>query len=591
MQKRNLRTFLLDLSSKTLTQRQWMLLLSMIVGLLSGLAAVMLKTTVHYIHELLISRFNVTSGNPEFIIYPAIGIVLTVLFVKYVVRDDIGHGVSKILHAISRGRGRLRAHNMWSSMVSSTLTVSFGGSVGLEAPIVITGSSIGSNIGRYFRLNRRDMILLIGCGAAGAVSGIFKAPIAGVVFALEILMLDLTMASLVPLLIAAVTAAVLDMLLMGENVLFSYEQASPFLIREIPWYILLGAFTGMVSVYFSRTSLMVETWFAKIGKPYLRVAFGSALLGLFIFFFPPIFGEGYSSLKLILNGLSAALTNNSLFYQVRYHEVWFPVFLLLVLIFKVFAMSATLGSGGIGGIFAPSLFMGGVSGLFVSRILNQTGYLHLNESSFALAGMAGTMAGIMHAPLTAIFLIAEISNGYELFIPLIITATISFVTINYFEPHSVYAKRLAEKGELITHDKDRSALGLMKIDRLIETNFLTVAPHQTLGELVQVIEKSERNVFPVVDNDNHFHGVVFLNDIRHIIFKRELYDTVFVSDLMFMPDVLVEITETVEQVAQKFHSCHHYNLPVLDRGRYVGFVSRANLFSAYRRIVQEFSDE
>ncbi len=568
-----------------------MMILGLVVGVFSGLAAVLLKNLVHFTHLLLIDQLDVTTGNLLFIAFPLIGIALTVLFIKYVVREDISHGVSKILYVISRGRGRLKRHNTWSSMIASTLTVSFGGSVGLEAPIVLTGSSIGSNIGRYVGLNKKNLILLIGCGAAGAVAGIFKAPIAGIIFALEVLMLDLTMASLIPLLMAAATATLLDHFFMGKDVLFYYTLTEQFDLKSIPWYIVLGVFTGFISVYFTRMNLRLESVFKKINNPLKKVIFGGVTLGILIFLFPPLFGEGYSSLKLIITGQGMDLTNNSLFYPIR--DTFFPflAFLVLILIFKVIAMSVTTSSGGIGGIFAPSLFMGGVSGYLLAKLFNQIPFANVSESNFALAGMAGVMSGVMHAPLTAIFLIAEITSGYELFIPLIITATISYITIMYFEPHSIYTRKLAIRGELLTHDKDKSALSMLTIEKLIETNFLSISPNATLGQLVKVIENSERNIFPVIDKDSIFFGVVFLNDIRHMVFKPELYDNTLVKDLIYLPDVIIDKNEPMEEVARKFHSCKHYNLPVLDGDKYLGFVSRANVFSAYRRIIHEFSEE
>jgi CIC family chloride channel protein len=552
---------------------------------------VILKNTVHFTHDFVTSQFDVSRVNLFYLATPIIGIMLTVLFVKYFVKDSIDHGVSKILYAISRGRGELKPHNTYSSMIASTLTVGFGGSVGLEAPIVLTGSAIGSSIGRFFRMSQRNLILLIGCGAAGAVAGIFKAPIAGVVFALEILMLNLTMTALIPLLIAAVTATVLDYFFMGEAVEFAYEVVNPFNLKEIPWFILLGIFTGFVSLYFTRANNKVESWFAGIQQDYKKFLIGGLALGMLIFLFPPLFGEGYVALKTILAGNGEDLANNSLFFPLKNNFWLFPGFLALILIFKVVAMAVTTGSGGIGGVFAPSLFMGGVSGFFVGRLLNTFTFINVSESNFALAGMAGVMAGVMHAPLTAIFLIAEITGGYVLFMPLIITATISYMVIIMFEPHSIYAKRLAKRGELVTHDKDKSALAMLKIDKLIETNFQTISPDATLGDLVKAIEKSERNVFPVVDEENNFHGLIWLNYIRDIIFKPEKYETTLVKDLMYMPDVPVDINETMEEVAQKFQNCGHYNLPVLDKGKYLGFVSRANVFSSYRQIIHEFSEE
>ncbi len=591
MKKHKLKTYLLAWRRDRFSDRQWLIVLSFVIGILSGAAAVILKNTVHFTNDLVTTKFDVSRLNLLYLAAPIAGIMLTVIFVKYFVKDKIDHGVSRILYAISRGRGEIKPHNTYSSMIASTLTVGFGGSVGLEAPIVLTGSAIGSNIGRFFQMSQRNIILLIGCGAAGAVAGIFKAPIAGVVFALEILMLDLTMTALIPLLIAAVTAAVLDYFFMGEAVEFAYEVVHPFSLNEIPWFIVLGMFTGLVSLYFTRMNTKVESLFAGIKQDYKKFLIGGLALGILIFLFPPLFGEGYGALKTILAGNGEDLANNSLFYPLRDSYWLFLGFLVLILVFKVVAMSVTTGSGGIGGVFAPSLFMGGVSGFFVGRVLNRFHFIDVSESNFALAGMAGVMAGVMHAPLTAIFLIAEITGGYALFIPLIITATISYMVIMAFEPHSLYTKQLAKRGELVTHHKDKSALAMLKIDKLIETNFQTISPDATLGDLVKVIEKSERNVFPVVDQENNFHGLVWLNYVRDLIFKPEKYDTTFVKDLMYMPDVPVDINETMEEVAHKFQHCGNYNLPVLDQGKYMGFVSRANVFSSYRQIIHEFSEE
>ncbi|MBE0663201.1 MAG: chloride channel protein [Bacteroidales bacterium] len=591
MKKHKRKTYILTWRRDRFSERQWLIVLSFVIGILSGAAAVILKNTVHYTHEFVTTQFDVSRVNLLYLATPMLGIILTVLYVKFFVKDNIGHGVSKILYAISRGRGKLKPHNTYSSMIASTLTVGFGGSVGLEAPIVLTGSAIGSNIGSFFRMSQRSIILLIGCGAAGAVAGIFKAPIAGVLFALEILMLDLTMTALIPLLIAAVTAAVLDYFFMGENVLFSFGEVQPFLLNEIPWFIVLGVFTGLVSLYFTRANIKIESWFSGIKEDYKKFLVGGVALSVMIFLFPPLFGEGYGALKTILAGNGEELANNSLFFPLKDSFWLFLGFLGLILTFKVAAMAVTTGSGGVGGIFAPSLFMGGVSGFFVGRALNRLTFIDISESNFALAGMAGVMAGVMHAPLTAIFLIAEITGGYGLFIPLIITATTSYIVIMYFEPHSIYTKRLAKRGELVTHHKDKSALAMLRIDKLIETNFQTINLDANLGELVKVIEQSERNVFPVVDEDNNFYGVVWLNYVRDIIFKPEKYETTMVRDLLYMPDVPVDINETMEEVAMKFQNCGHYNLPVLENGKYRGFVSRANVFSSYRQIIHEFSEE
>ncbi|MFH1120845.1 MAG: chloride channel protein [Bacteroidota bacterium] len=576
---------------KNMSHHNFILVLSLIIGFISGLSAVVLKNTVYYTHFFLTRGFESDAGNYLYLAYPLLGMALTVLFVRYVVKDNISHGVSKILYAISKNNSHIKVHNNYSSLLASTITVGFGGSVGLEAPIVLTGASIGSNLARVMRMDYRSITLMIGCGAAGAIAGIFKAPVAAVIFALEVLMLDLTMGSLIPLLIAAVTGATVSSFLMGKAVLFSFTVTEPFNLVNIPFYILLGVVTGLISLYFTRANLFIEAAFSKITSPAGKLLLGGIALSLLIFLFPPLYGEGYEVLRDILNGKGDAIVNNSLFYSFRESHWFFISFLVMVLFFKVIAMTFTNAGGGVGGIFAPSLFMGGVTGFLTARFINHFDFIKLPESNFALAGMAGVMAAVMHAPLTAIFLIAEITGGYEFFIPLIITSTIAFLTINFYEPHSIYTKRLAARGELITHDKDKAALSRLHINRLIENNFLTVSPDATLGELVKVIARSERNVFPVTDDDNNFLGVVFINEIRHIMFNHELYGSTYVRNLMFMPEPQVSIDETMEDVALKFNESAHYNLPVLDHGKYVGFVSRANVFSAYRNLVRESSQD
>lgn len=576
---------------RNIGHRNFVLILALIIGLISGLAAVLLKNTVHYTHYFLTRGFDAEDGNLLYLAYPLFGMALTVLFVRYVVKDNISHGVSRILYAISKNNGFIRSHNNYSSLVASTITVGFGGSVGLEAPIVLTGASIGSNLARVMRMDYKTMTLMIGCGAAGAIAGIFKAPIAALIFALEVLMLDLTMASLIPLLIAAVSGASISAFLMGSAVIFTFSVSEPFNLANIPFYIILGIVTGLVSLYFTRANIFIESRIGKIKRPLNKLLIGGIAVSTLIFILPPLYGEGYEVLTAILNGRGDDILNNSFFYSFRENHWLFMIFLLLVLFLKVVAMAFTTAGGGVGGIFAPSLFMGGVAGFLTSRFINFFGYHQLPEGNFALAGMAGVMAAVMHAPLTAIFLIAEITGGYELFIPLMITATIAYLTINLYEPHSIYTKRLAARKELITHDKDKAALTRMSIQRLIETNFLTIGPDNTLGELVKVIAQSSRNIFPVTDEQNNFLGVVFINDIRHIMFNHELYDSTYVRNLMYMPEPLVSIDESMEDVAQKFSECAHYNLPVLDKGKYIGFVSRANVFSAYRSLIKEYSTD
>jgi CIC family chloride channel protein len=576
---------------KHISHRNFVLLLSFVVGLISGLSAVVLKNTVYYTHYILTVGFEAEGVNFLYLLYPLFGMALTVLFVKYIVKDDISHGISKVLYAISRNNSHLKPHNNYSSLIGSTLTVGFGGSVGLEAPIVLTGASIGSNLARVLRMDYRTITLMIGCGAAGAIASIFNAPIAGILFGLEVVMLDLTMGSIIPLLIASITGATLSSLIMGKTVMFAFFSVAPFDISNIPFYILLGIVAGFVSLYFVRANRYIESKLSNIRNTFRKLLISGIVVSLLIFLFPPLYGEGYDILTDILNGRGESLFNGSFFYSFKDNSWLFLLFIVLVLFFKVIAMAFTTGGGGVGGVFAPSLFMGGITGFLVAKAVNIFKFVDLPESNFALAGMAGVMAAVMHAPLTAIFLIAEITGGYEFFLPLMITATISYLTIYFYERHNIYATNLAERGELITHDKDKAALSRMKITKLVEHNFLIVKPDATLGELVKTIARSERNVFPVVDEENNFLGVVFINEIRNIMFSTELYDNTYVRNLMFMPDTIINIDATMEDVAMKFNETSHYNLPVLNNGKYVGFVSRANVFSSYRNLVKEFSQE
>ena len=575
-----------------ISPRNFVLILSLLAGCLGGLAAIMLKNAVYLDHLLLMNVISIRSFNLLYLILPFIGILITYLYVKYLVRDNIGHGISRILHSISKSNSIIKAHNMYTSMIASTITVIFGGSVGLEAPIVLTGSAIGSNLGRYLRVDYKTLTLLVGCGAAGAIAGIFKAPIAGVIFAMEVLMLDLTMASLIPLMISSTAGAILAYFFMGPAVLFSFEvSAHPFTMHNLPFYALLGLLCGIVSIYFTKANMSIEKQFKRMPRGAMRMLAGGLITSLLVFLFPPLFGEGYETLNNLLEGNGLKLLEGSIFASMGNNYFLLLLFLVFILIFKVVAMSATTGGGGVGGVFAPSLFMGGVTGFFLSKSVNFFLNGRLPESNFALAGMAGVMAAVMHAPLTAIFLIAEITGGYQFFVPLMLTSVVAYLTIIPFEPHSIYTKRLAESGELITHHKDKAVLSRLSIESLIERNFITTSPDATLGEFVKLVAKSQRNVFPVIDQENNFLGVIFINDIRHIIFEHDQYDTVYIRNLMYMPDTLIEMNATMEDVAQKFAETSHYNLPVLKDGKYIGFVSRANVFSAYRKLVKDFSND
>ena len=576
---------------KTSRQRRLVLSLSLIIGILSGLAAVLLKNTVHYATEFIMHGFDFAEGNYLYLILPLIGIGLTVLFSLYIVKDNISHGVARILYAISRRNGKIDAHNMYSSMIGSTFTIGFGGSMGLEAPIVLTGSALGSYLGRRFHLDHKTINILIGAGATGALAGIFKAPIAAVVFSLEVLMLDLTMITLIPLLISSATAATIAFFFMGPRVMFSFELIDPFYLKHLPWYILLGVFTGLISLYFTRATLSIESGMGKLKHRWQKWLIGAIPLGIMIYVFPALYGEGYQFMYDLVDQKVTGLVNETLFNG--FDSIWYLIlFLGLIMVFKVVAMALTGGSGGVGGIFAPSLFVGSIGGVFFSKLINQLWpFADVPEKNMALVGMAGVMAGVMQAPLTGVFLIAESTGGYELFTPLIFTAVISYLTVMLFEQHGIYTKRLAERGELMTHDKDRNVLQMMKVDRLIETNFRKVDLNATMREFTKEVAKSQRNVFPVVDKDNNFYGVIFINDIRNIIFNTELWDATMVRDLMFMPDTFVDPDESMESVAAKFQETDHYNLPVIKDGKYLGFVSRAQVFSTYRKLLREFSDE
>lgn len=566
-------------------------LLSLVVGLLSALAAALLKNAVHYTHYILTHGIDRGSGGYLYLAYPVFGMFLTVLFVKYIVKDNISHGISRVLYAISKKKSHLKAHNTWSSVVASTLTIGFGGSVGAEAPIVLTGSSIGSAIGRSFKLSYRSITLLVGCGAAGAVAGIFKAPIAGIVFTLEILMLDLTISSVVPLLISSVTAAVVAYFLMGDKVLLTFTVTEAFNLTNIPWYIVLGIGSGIVSLYFSKMTIFMESRFEKIKNTYLRLMTGGLVLGGLIFLFPPLYGEGYDSLKFLLQGDISSFSESTVFSAISDNFLSLTLFLTGLVALKVFASSATNGAGGVGGIFAPTLFLGGVNGYLIAGLLKNFFNVNLPDNRFVLVGMAGAMAGVMHAPLTAIFLIAEITGGYDLLIPLIITSTIAFITVRSFERHSIYHVQLASKGELITHDKDKAVLTQMDWKKEIETDLQTVSPDATLGDLVKVISKSNRNLYPVVDKYNILEGVVSLDDVREIMFNSELYDKMSIRDLMTIPPSYLDRKENIETVMDTFRKTGAWNLPVLDNGYYVGFLSKSRIYTTYREMLIQLSEE
>ena len=583
-----------------LNEQPLLLLLAVVVGLASGLAAVGLKTVVHYagawVTRLSTDSTLITHHSSLIIIFflPLAGILLTMLFVRYVVKGDIGHGLPSVLLAISRNRSELPAKNMWSSLVASTITVAFGGSVGLEAPIASTGSAIGSNIGRWMRLSPKSVRLLLGCGAAGAIAGIFKAPFAGVLFVLEVFMFDLTATTALPLLLSALTASTVAYFLMGTDVQFKFTVAEPFALSQLPFYIVMGVFCALVSLYFLRVTDRVEGWFSRRRNPWLRAVAGGLLLGVMVVLFPPLYGEGYSSLTALLHSDPASLFSGTLYPSLS-DAPWAALALLLLLIFlKPLATATTIGSGGVGGTFGPSLVLGGLSGYFVALLSNQLGLPPQNTANFALVGMAAVMTGVMHAPFMATFLIADITGGYGLLVPLLTASAVTYLVVNPFEHHSIYARKLAAQGNLLTHDKDASAWNLMSMKQLIETNFVVVRSGDKLRDLVTAIQDSRRNLFPVLSDDDKFLGVIVMDDVRKIIFRSELYDTVVVDDLMhpLSEGDLVRSSDSLQDVVEKFRVGNRYNLVVVDdENNYLGFISRANTFSAYRRFISDTSDE
>lgn len=582
-------------SSKHLSQKQFLIILALLVGIGSALAAQILKLLIYEIEHLLTSQFDTTRANWLFLVYPVIGIFITALFIKYVVRDDIGHGVTKILYALSRKQGNIRSHNQWSSVIASAITIGFGGSVGAESPIVLTGSAIGSNLGRMFRLDHKTMILLIGCGASGAIAGIFKAPIAGLMFTLEVLMVDMTMATLLPLLVSCLTATCITYAWTGAEPMFNFTLSDPFVVDRVPTTVMLGIFCGFISLYFTRVMNRFEQIFCKIHGMYGKLALGGGLLAILIYFFPPLYGEGYNTISVLLSGSTGVETSSVLNTSLFYGRTDILLFYLgLIIVFKVFASTATNGGGGCGGTFAPSLFLGCIGGFLFSRLWNMYGFydVYTPETNYALLGMAGVMSGVFHAPLTGVFLIAELTGGYALFLPLMIVSASSYLTINAFERHSIYAMRLARKGELLTHHKDRSVLTLMSLDAIIDKERPCLRPDMFLGQIVLAISTCKSLHFAVIDMKGGLCGVINVNSIRKIIFRSELYRMYRANQLMEQPQVKLYTDDNMQTIMDKFAKCDAGTLPVLNAdGTFVGFVSRTRLYASYRQIMKDFSEE
>lgn len=573
-------------------ERTFVVFLALVVGIFGGFAAQLLKFIISSIAGWLTSHFSTTGANYLYLVYPVVGIVLTVLFVKYVVKDNISHGVTKVLYAISRNKSRLKKKNMYASLVASGITIGFGGSVGAEGPIVYTGAAIGSNIGQAFRLSPKVLMVLVGCGAAAGIAGIFRAPIAGMLFTLEVLMIDLTGVTVMPLLVSSIAGATVAYVLEGYSSEFFFSQSEPFLTSRIPWAIVLGVICGLVSFYFTKVMFMMETIFGRIGRQIDKIIAGGVIIAGLVFIFPPLYGEGYGAINNLLEGNVSAVVDGTIFYVDR-ANVWFiALFIASIILMKAFATSATNGAGGVGGTFAPSLFVGALTGFLFAYILNNLDLgIELSQKNFTLMGMAGVMSGVMHAPLMAIFLTAEMTGGYNLFLPLLIVSTLAYITIQLFLPYSIYTMRLAKAGDLLTHQKDKAVLTLMKIDKLIETEFKTVRPEMNLKEMVDVISVSTRNLFPVVDSEGYLKGVVQLDDIRNIMFRTDLYKKMHVSRFMTAAPAMIDINESMDKVMHTFDKTNAWNLPVVDKGKYVGFVSKSKIFNSYRQVLKHFLDD
>lgn len=582
--------FLTVLQKKRLNQKQFVLFLSIVIGFASGLTAIIIKNAVHFIESLKGEQAMEDGSSLWRIVFPAIGLILTTLFVKKIVREPVKEGIPNTLFAISKRKGNIRRHNLYSSIVGSALTVGFGGSVGLEGPAVATSSAIGSVIGQSFKLNRQTKALLIGCASAGALSAIFNAPIAAIVFAIEVIMLDLTATSLIPLLLASITATLTSRVFFGNEALFHFNIVNELHYSEVLFYILLGIFTGLVSVYFRKTFFFITRSLKKITSIPKRIFLGASVLGLLVFLFPAFYGEGYGFINSVINGSVDTYIQKTTptIFDIS-SEYMLVAFLISTVLLKVVATSITLGSGGIGGIFAPTLFMGSTFGFLFARLVNTLGFKDLPESNFTLVGMAGMMAGVLHAPLTAIFLIAEITGGYTLFVPLMLTAVISYITVRLFSKHSVYTEELAARGELITHDKDQAILTLMTLEDLIEKDFETISPYETLGDLIPKIAKSSRNHFPVLNKEALLIGIVSLNEIRPILFNTEEYSTE-VHTLMDVPEEIIDSSDSMNTVLKKFEASGAWNLPVVEDSKYVGFVSRSKLFDTYRQQLVDITE-
>ena len=577
--------------SHKISDDYFVLFLSVIVGIVAGFTALLLKSSVAFLHTLFLDNNRFSHNTIVFLLLPSIGIFIVFLFKNYFLKDFIRHSVSSILHAISKRNSIMKAHKIFSSIIGGIITAGFGGSVGLESPIISSGSAFGSNLGKTLRLDYKRITLLLACGAAGGISAIFSTPIAGIIFAIEVLMLDLTRFSLIPLLMASISGTIITNIF-DKEILFEFTLIDKFDTSDIFYYIILGFLTGLISVYFTKAFIYIENIFSNIKNHYKKILIGGISLGIIIFIFPPLYGEGYDTIKSILVGNYESLSNRSFILSFFSEESSMIIFLLMLVFFKVVATAVTIGSGGVGGVFAPSLYTGAISGFLFAKIHNILGFSNiLSESNFALVGMAGVLSGVLTAPLTGMFLIAEITSGYGLIVPLMITTTISFITVKYFEVNSIFTIQLVKTGELITHHKDKAALNFMKLRELIETDLKTVDINATLGDLVKIIARSKRNIFPVINKSGELQGIVPVDRIRDIMFDTEMYDTTFVRNIMILPPEYIYSEDKMNTVMDKFNKTNAWNLPVIENGKYAGFVSKSKLFSAYRKLIIDISAE
>lgn len=573
-------------------EKSFLLILALFVGVCCGFAAQLLKYMIHMIAGLLTAHMNTTTANWLYLVYPVVGILIVTILLRYVVKENISHGVTKVLYAISRRKSRLKKRNMYASLLASSITIGFGGSVGAEGPIVFTGAAIGSNVGQAFRMSPRILMILVGCGAAAGIAGIFRAPIAGMLFTLEVLMIDLSGMTVMPLLLSSVAGAVVAYVLEGYNAEFFFVQSESFVTNRIPFTILLGVVCGLMSYYFTKVMFMMESMFSKLRHTGLKILVGGVIMAGLIFLFPPLYGEGYEAINNLLLGDVSNIVDGTFFYVDR-DNVWFLIlFIGAIALTKAFATSATNGAGGVGGTFAPSLFVGALTGFLFAYIVNNLDLgFQLSQKNFALMGMAGVMSAVMHAPLMAIFLTAEMTGGYDLFLPLLIVSALAYITIRIFTPYSIYTMRLAKAGDLVTHQKDKAVLTLLKVDNLIETDFKIVHPEMNLKEMVDTISVSNRNLFPVTDSEGNLKGVVLLDEIRNIMFRADLYKKMHVSRFMSAVPEVIEITYPMDKVMEIFDRTNAWNLPVVDNGRYVGFVSKSKIFNSYRRVLRHFTED